>query len=703
VSHPLVQNFVAAVVRDSTNPLETVEARAILDSSAAMREHLLVDVLAESDKAGQPQTLLGFFGLQKNRDPAVQEALLELATALHAAREDGLVGAATNGFGEQQAIPWMVVFESRLKSLEPEAAAAWRGLADLAEKAASRSRPSNKWLRQAEAFVVAIGRKAYAAELDRWAEGMTFGRYGLERRAEDILRGIVWASIHVADTSVAHRVGLLAERCFTKIPDHGPASKRLGNACLLTLGAMPDTVGVAALSRAGGKIRYASAQSEAFRALDYLADRNGLTRDAVAELGVPDGGLGADNRYVEPVGDFRAVVRLMGNKAVLHWIKPSGKLQKSIPKALKTPENEAVLAALEQRRKALKELYEGQVQRLEALWLRGHTLTLERLRTLYLTHPVVGHASRRLVWLVGEVPVIWRRDALRGLGDAQVPLEDEATVRLWHPTDAAVEELLVWRDWLASEQLEQPFPQVWREVFRPEAPDATQDQRFRGCVVRQSVVRNLLQQRSWIYMLQGYWDSHNAPARQLDVFKLTAEFDADPLRHRIDASYIYNYLALDGVRFYPHGQEPTRLGDVPPMVFSEVLRDVDLFVSVAGLSPKNTPDLAGFANHTPAARIAQLYPVSDARKGVLAVAIHNTSLRGHAAVLDDALEVLGADGVSYRIHIGSAAVSTVSGDAVKVKVRAKVKKAATQAIPPYQGDCLTATVLARALALRSGS
>ena len=44
------------------------------------------------------------------------------------------------------------------------------------------------------------------------------------------------------------------------------------------------------------------------------------------------------------------------------------------------------------------------------------------------------------------------------------------------------------------------------------------------------------------------------------------------------------YLSTDQVRFYRrHEGDPMPLANVPPLVFSEVLRDVDLFVGVASV------------------------------------------------------------------------------------------------------------------------
>ena len=82
---------------------------------------------------------------------------------------------------------------------------------------------------------------------------------------------------------------------------------------------------------------------------------------------------------------------------------------------------------------------------------------------------------------------------------------------------------------------------------------------------------------SWSYRLQGQFDSHNVPTLTLPAQVLTAEFWVEGVENDISPAGIFLYVATDQVRF---GRP---LEQVPPIVFSEVLRDVDLFVGVASV------------------------------------------------------------------------------------------------------------------------
>lgn len=86
-------------------------------------------------------------------------------------------------------------------------------------------------------------------------------------------------------------------------------------------------------------------------------------------------------------------------------------------------------------------------------------------RKRYLDHPLVGTLGRRLIWLIDDQPCGCADGALRTVDDAVVSPTDAATVRLWHPIDRDVAEMLAWREWLDRHDIVQPFKQAHREVY----------------------------------------------------------------------------------------------------------------------------------------------------------------------------------------------------------------------------------------------
>lgn len=81
----------------------------------------------------------------------------------------------------------------------------------------------------------------------------------------------------------------------------------------------------------------------------------------------------------------------------------------------------------------------------------------------------------------------------------------------------------------------------------------------------------------------------NVPTKRLPLYELTVELDVEAAGDDDDGddaatadSGIYLEVETGGVRFL-RGDDPLRLAEVPPRCFSEVMRDVDLFVAGAAV------------------------------------------------------------------------------------------------------------------------
>src|SRR5262249_25276634 len=119
----------------------------------------------------------------------------------------------------------------------------------------------------------------------------------------------------------------------------------------------------------------------------------------------------------------------------------------------------------------------------------------------------------------------------------------------------------------------------------------TYSNRFAAHIIRQPQFRKLAKIRGWKCPLLGEWDGgdHQAAERKLPRWRAGAQVWVDAAGiedpHHIGATY----LVTDQVRFYRHepgqaaSQDPLPLETIPPLLFSEIMRDVDLFVGVASV------------------------------------------------------------------------------------------------------------------------
>src|SRR5262249_42107920 len=157
---------------------------------------------------------------------------------------------------------------------------------------------------------------------------------------------------------------------------------------------------------------------------------------------------------------------------------------------------------------------------------------------------------------------------------------------LWHPLYADADHVLAWRQRLAALGVTQPFKQAHREIYvvtDAERQTETYSNRFAAHILRQHQFKALCDQRGWHYHLMGPWDSHNTPTRVLPDQRLAIEFWVEGVEGD-DRLGVYPFVSSDQVRFVDVAEAaPMRVMDVPPLLFSELMRDVDLFVGVASV------------------------------------------------------------------------------------------------------------------------
>ncbi len=171
---------------------------------------------------------------------------------------------------------------------------------------------------------------------------------------QDLLRGLAWCCAQRKDPKLALALGNAAESCFKKVPNFGPRSKVVGNACLYALSEMNTKEAISQLSRVQTRAKHASSQQQIEKALHRAADHAGMSVEDLQDIGVPDFGLSREHVRVEQFGDYRAEMRVSDEGEVnLNWFNSAGKSQQSVPAAVKKDYG-AQLKALKRSKKISK-------------------------------------------------------------------------------------------------------------------------------------------------------------------------------------------------------------------------------------------------------------------------------------------------------------------------------------------------------------
>jgi hypothetical protein len=237
------------------------------------------------------------------------------------------------------------------------------------------------------------------------------------------------------------------------------------------------------------------------------------------------------------------------------------------------------LEAAEQHYRELRALFENAMA--QEIPLSADDLALMALNPL--GRALLGNLLVRVEGTVGR-PLLeeWLLetlggDLLRFSGPAVVvhPIELDRAGTLEH-----------WDRWLNRAPIKQPFKQIRRELFFPNANDraaGTFSDRFAGSVVSWDQSRALLEGRGWYRVTKSGAEHIFARAG------LTAHVE---FRTPATPGFSREDVVINRIFFLPRGEQVQNqrnpgmpVGEVPPRLFSETLRDVGLIAQVARREP----------------------------------------------------------------------------------------------------------------------
>lgn len=157
-------------------------------------------------------------------------------------------------------------------------------------------------------------------------------------------------------------------------------------------------------------------------------------------------------------------------------------------------------------------------------------------------------------------------------------------VVLWHPLEATPEERTAWRDRLTALQIKQPFKQAFREHYcLPEnEQDQTETAMFSGYAVSIRPLLGLARHEGWSTEYDGL-------TRTVGRRKLLLGL-ADRVFPGAEGWTTTGALSLTDI-----ADVPVPLQDLPPVTLSEILRSVDLMISLSGFAvgPTEEDDAEG--------------------------------------------------------------------------------------------------------------
>jgi hypothetical protein len=318
---------------------------------------------------------------------------------------------------------------------------------------------------------------------------------------------------------------------------------------------------------------------------------------------------------------------------------------------------------------------------LEEAMIRGDAFSGAELVDLA-KHPLLAPQLRRLVLLgdgIAGYPIADGRALVDHAGTEQAVGASES-LRLAHPMDLLDAGPDAWHEWQRDafrREIVQPFKQVFRELYpatQQEVTDGTFSRRYAGHQVGPRQALALLGGRGWVSK------PDEGVRRTFHHLRLSAELW---FQEGFYSPAEIDGLTLEAVRFTRStgSREPVAITDVPPRVFSEVMRDLDLVVSVAHAGGVD-PEASASTVEMRATLVTETSRLLD---------LPNVRIDGPRAVVDGSL-------AEYSVHLGSAIIHLRPGGSLFI-VPVQAQNRGRLFLPFVDDDPKTAEVLSKVLLL----
>ncbi|TDO55323.1 uncharacterized protein DUF4132 [Kribbella sp. VKM Ac-2571] len=616
-------------------------------------------------------------------------------------------------------------FETADEPAEARAAAL-----DLLAAFPTQGKPAKKWLTEAERVTGLLSKPAALvgalldAALDAVDSETHYDHSGrtytvphyVTAGNEAFLGGVVAVAGVLRDSTLLPQLRRLAVKTVTVIGGQfgNPRSLRLANSSAQAMADIGGASSITELLALERSVRHGTLLRQVRKAIDALASAQGLTRDQLLERAVETHDLDADGKRRTPLTRGSAEVVVDGRTATLRYVDEKQTPRKSVPPDVKQTDAET-LAALRNDLKAIRKTIAGERVRLDGLMAADRRWPLDNWRTWYLDHPITGRMTRTLVWVFSTpdgpdvVGVPLDAATLVTSSGQQAVIPPDAEVRLWHPIHATGDEVRAWRRYPLEQQVVQPFKQAFRELYvltPAEEQTRVYSNRFAGHVFGQVQARALMKGRGWAPVAVAWWDDgidHGVARRIFDAAGIRAEFYFDPIHDQEPvATDLYPYCTSDQVRFVDvRTDETIELAEVPPLVLTEALRDVDLFVGVTsiGADPEWLDRGAErrFETYWHTFGFGELSAAGEIRREVLEQLVPRLAIADRCAFEDRYLTVRG-DLRPHRIHLGSGNILMSPNDQYLCIVAGRDSQA-QKLFLPFDDDPVLSLVLSKAFLL----
>lgn len=315
---------------------------------------------------------------------------------------------------------------------------------------------------------------------------------------------------------------------------------------------------------------------------------------------------------------------------------------KSVPSKIK---KEPYYLALKQAKNEFIDQYRRSKIMFEQA-MENSTLFLADEITLLNQNPILKPLLQNLVFIHDNDIGYFQNNSLISPTKDIIKLNADDKIRIAHPIDLYKSNLWhIYQQDLFTRQIKQPFKQIFRELYLKidDELNSAQSHRYDGYQIQPQKTQAVLKTRNWIASyyegLQKVYYQENIIAT---IYAAVDWFTPADIEAPI----------LEYVSFYDRKTfKDILIKDIPDIIFSEVMRDVDLAISIAhvgGVDPETS------------------HSTIQMRKAILEFTLplfklNNVSLNDNFAIIKGNL-------ADYSIHLGSGLVHQMAGAEIAISV-----------------------------------
>lgn len=585
-----------------------------------------------------------------------------------------------------------------------ENADAIKPLAALVLSYSAGAKPGVQWLAKVAAEQQKLGSERYVSTLLYLLDHAYRTELWYEESRLEALKGMMWALSLSPDRQSFAMIRQVIEYAYTKVPGKGPRAAGLGDTGLKIFLQSEQASAFSQLTLMRAKCKYPRFKKQLDKAIAGYCQKAGVSEQELESRNVDDFSL-QEGRIEQMIGDYAAIISVEDFKADIQWLDAKGKEMKATPSALKN-QYASELKNLQILHKSMQQTIAAQRQRLEGSWINNLSWTWELWEQGFLTHALMHFFAEKIIWEfdLGHEKITGMALADNLLRhDGAMPYPSPETIqqiRIWHPVTAPVAETLAWRNFLLEKQWRQPFKQAFREIYLltdAELVSVNHSNRFAGHILKTNNLLAIAPQRGWDFVYEHYDCAF--PKRYLTAWGLRVDYD-------LAQAPLGGVSPTGRLHFQPMQGDTTwvNLIDVPPVAFSEVMRDVDMFVAITsiGSDPNwqaNGEDQQQYWRNYAYGALSETQSAEE-RKKILELMIPRTKIAKVARVEGNFVEVTGKFR-TYKINIGSGNILMLPNDQYLciVPAPAEVSTVQNKVWLPFEGDSLLTLILSKCFLL----